>query len=164
MLTAGIQSIGYRQFYDRVISLTGIKMCEDDITNLFLRSEDSEKLWRTLPRRKETVKITRMQTLYKKLRDGVAKLTVDNAKAVAYETGMMGPGGGEGNHCRGPKYKKGDKQKPIFCHCGWKFNSLQENEQRLSCQPKKARIGRNTTRYGGVGWDMIVGHLLCYVT
>jgi hypothetical protein len=75
-------------------------MCEDDITNLFLRSEDSEKLWRKVHRRKETVKITRMQTLYKKLRDGVAKLKVDNAKALAYKTGMMGPPDrGEGDDC-----------------------------------------------------------------
>jgi hypothetical protein len=47
------------------------------------------------------VKITRIQTLYKKLRKGVAKLKVDNAKALGYESGMMGPdGGGKGDHGR----------------------------------------------------------------
>jgi hypothetical protein len=59
-------------------------MCEDDITNVFLRWEDSEKLRRMLLQRKETAKITWVQTLYKRLRDGVAKLKVDNAKALAY--------------------------------------------------------------------------------
>jgi hypothetical protein len=107
MLAAGLQSIGYRQFYERVFSLTGIKMTNDDITNLFLRSEDSQKLWRTLHRREEPVKITRMRTLYKKLlRDGVEKLKADNAKELGYASGMMGPGGGEGQHGRRQKNKK----------------------------------------------------------
>jgi hypothetical protein len=44
MLAAGLQLIGYRQLYERVFSLTGIQLMEDDITSLFLRSEDSEKL------------------------------------------------------------------------------------------------------------------------
>ena len=30
--------------------------------------------------------------MYKKLREGVAKLKVDNSKALSYESGMMGPG------------------------------------------------------------------------
>jgi hypothetical protein len=46
------------------------------------------------------VKITRMRTLYKKLRDGVEKLKADNAKELGYASGMMGPGGGEGQHGR----------------------------------------------------------------
>jgi hypothetical protein len=106
MLAAGLQSVGYRQFYERVFSLTGIKMRDDDITNLFLRSEDSQKMWRTLHRREESVKITRMRTLYKKLREGVEKLKADNAKQLGYESGMMGPGGGEGQHGRRQKKKK----------------------------------------------------------
>jgi hypothetical protein len=44
-----------------------------------------------------------MRTLYKKLRDGVAKLKVDNGKALGYETGMMGSGGADEDHGRRPK-------------------------------------------------------------
>jgi hypothetical protein len=98
MVAVGLQSIGYRQFYKRVFSLTGIEMCDDDITYLFLRSEDGEKLWRKMNRKIESVKITRMRTLYKKLRDGVEKLKADNAKELGYETNMMGPGGEDGDH------------------------------------------------------------------
>jgi hypothetical protein len=60
MLAGGLQSIGYRQFYGRVFSLSGIEMQEDDITSLFLRSEDSWKLWRKQHHRKESVKVSRM--------------------------------------------------------------------------------------------------------
>jgi hypothetical protein len=34
-----------------------------------------------------------MRNMYKKLREGVEKLKGDNAKALGYEAGMMGPGG-----------------------------------------------------------------------
>jgi hypothetical protein len=118
MVAVGLQSIGYRQFYKRVFSLTGIEMCDDDITYLFLRSEDGQKLWRKMNRKIESVKITRMRTLYKKLRDGVEKLKADNAKELGYETNMMGPGGGEGDHGRRQKKKTGDGSKPICKHCG----------------------------------------------
>ena len=43
MLAAGLQSIGYRQFYERVFELTGIKLSENNMTSLLLRSEDAEK-------------------------------------------------------------------------------------------------------------------------
>jgi hypothetical protein len=46
------------------------------------------------------VKITRMRNLYRKLRDGVKKLKVDNRKALGYETGMMGPDGSGEDHGR----------------------------------------------------------------
>ena len=46
MLAVGIQSVGYRQFYERVFSRTGVAIVKDDITSLFLRKEDSDKLWR----------------------------------------------------------------------------------------------------------------------
>jgi hypothetical protein len=58
LLAAGLQSIGYRKFYERVFALTGIDVQEDDITSLFLRSEDADKLFRLIhTRRKESVKI-----------------------------------------------------------------------------------------------------------
>jgi hypothetical protein len=82
LLAAGLQSIGYRKFYEHCFALTGIDVQEDDITSLFLRSEDADKLFCQIHRRKESVKINRMRNLYKKLREGVVKLKVDNAKAL----------------------------------------------------------------------------------
>jgi hypothetical protein len=45
-LAVGLQSIGYRQVYKRTFELKGIKLMEDDMTSLFLRSEDIMQLWR----------------------------------------------------------------------------------------------------------------------
>jgi hypothetical protein len=70
MLAVGLQSVGYRKFYGRLFALTGIELREDDITSLFLRAKDSDKLWRQLHRRKESVKINRMRHLYQKLKKG----------------------------------------------------------------------------------------------
>jgi len=61
MLAVGLQSVGYRQFYSRVFARTGIDIVENDITGLFLRKEDADKLWRQLHRRKENVKIEQMR-------------------------------------------------------------------------------------------------------
>jgi hypothetical protein len=77
----GLQSFGHQKLYCCVFALTGIDLDDDDITNLF-RSKDSYKLWHQNHRRKEGVKITRMRNQYKKLRDGVAKLKVANAKVL----------------------------------------------------------------------------------
>jgi hypothetical protein len=84
MLAVCLQSVGHRKLYRRVFGLTRIILDEGDITDLFFRSKDSEKLWRQLHRGKESVKITRMRNLYKKLREVVAKLKGDNAKALGY--------------------------------------------------------------------------------
>jgi hypothetical protein len=113
MFAIGLQSIGYHQFYKHVFALTGIPLIEDDITGLFLRSQEGQKLWRQLHRYKEYVKITRIRTLYKKLRDGVAKMKVDNTKLLGYKTWMMGSGGGEEEHGRRQKQKTGAGPKPI---------------------------------------------------
>jgi hypothetical protein len=118
MLAGGLQSIGYRQFYGRVFSLTGIEMQDEGITSLFIRSEDSRKLWRQQHRRKETVKVSRMRTLYKKLRDGVSKLKIDNLKALGYRTGMMGPGGRDEEHGRRQPNRCVVGQKPDCPCCG----------------------------------------------
>ncbi len=56
-LAVSLQSIGYRQFYSRLFELAGVPLEPDDVTSLFLRSEDQEKLWRQLHRQKEGVKI-----------------------------------------------------------------------------------------------------------
>jgi hypothetical protein len=93
MSAVGLQSVGCRQFYERVFSRTGVALEEDNMTSLFLRKEDADKLWRKMDRRKESCKITRMRHHCKKLRDGVAKLRADNAEALGHEAGMMGPGG-----------------------------------------------------------------------
>jgi hypothetical protein len=130
MLAVGLQSIGYRQFYQRVFALTGIKMTDDDITNLFLRSEDSQKLWRSLHRKRQDVKVSRMRTLYQKLKSGVEKLKVDNAKSWGYKSGMMGPGGSDEEHSRRPKKtKKNDKEKPICSHCGSSTHSRRTSRE-----------------------------------
>jgi endogenous inhibitor of DNA gyrase (YacG/DUF329 family) len=84
----------------------------------FLRSEDSRKLWRQQHRRKESVKLSRMQTLYKKLRDGVSKLKIDNSKALGYRTGMMGPGGAEEVHGRRQENVSVVGPKPDCPRCG----------------------------------------------
>ena len=120
MLAVGLQSVGYRQFYARVFSRTGIEVLEDDITSLFLRKEDADKLWRQLSRRKENVKIARMRDQYRKLRDGVAKLKADNTKALSYGQGMMGPGMQETEEEQQQQQQKGRKRKSTgSCpHCG----------------------------------------------
>jgi hypothetical protein len=78
----------------------------------FFGTKDTEKLWKRLHCRKEGVKITRMQNHYKKLHDGVAKLKTDNARSLGYETGMMGPGGGDRNEVQQQIPKN------ICKHCG----------------------------------------------
>jgi hypothetical protein len=94
-LAAGIQSVGYDNFYKRVFELTGIKGVEDDMTTLFFGSEDSGKLFRQSYRRKKSVKIKRMKNQFQRIREGVAKLRKDNANALTYESGMMAPGARE---------------------------------------------------------------------
>jgi hypothetical protein len=117
LLAVGLQSIGYRQLYNRVFALTGINLRDDDITNLFFRSEDADKLRKKFHRRKETVKITRMREFYQKLRKGVSKLKIDNAKELGYESGMMGPGGREGADDEDQRQKRCIQKRPCK-HCG----------------------------------------------
>jgi ribosomal protein L32 len=59
-----------------------------------------------------------MRTLYKKLRDGVAKIKVDNAKLLGYKTGMMGPGEGEEEHGQRQNKKTRAWPKQICPTCG----------------------------------------------
>jgi hypothetical protein len=96
MVAIGLPSIGYRQLYQRIFELTRIPIKLDDITSLFLRDEDADKLWRKVHRRKEGIKIIRMREQYCRLWEGVEKLKANNAKALGYQPGMMGPGGSEG--------------------------------------------------------------------
>jgi hypothetical protein len=42
------------------------------------------------------VKIERMRTHYRKLKEGVEKLKADNRKDLTYDSGMMGPAGEDG--------------------------------------------------------------------
>jgi hypothetical protein len=48
MLAIGLQLVGYRKLYGRDFVLTGISLDEEDITNLFFRSQNAEKLWKQL--------------------------------------------------------------------------------------------------------------------
>jgi hypothetical protein len=119
MLVVGLQSIGIRKLYARVFALTGVTMCDDNMTSHFFGTKDTEKLWKRLHCRKEGVKITRMQNHYKKLRDGVAKLKADNARSLGYEAGMMGPGGDDGNEEQQQEITKRKKTQNLSCkHCG----------------------------------------------
>jgi hypothetical protein len=73
-------------------------------------------MWKRLHHCKEGVKITRMRNQYKKLCDRVAKLKADNVRSLGYETGMMGPGGGDGNEEQQQKPKNNHN---LVCkHCG----------------------------------------------
>jgi hypothetical protein len=114
-----LQSIGYRQTYKRLFELTGIELNESDMTSLFLRSEDAMKLWKKVHRRKESVKIKRMRTYYKKLREAVAQTIKDNKRAFSYSSGMMGPGGGEQEAEQQQVGGGNRKRKSGSCkHCG----------------------------------------------
>jgi hypothetical protein len=95
-LAATLQSIGFRQCYERVFELTGIKMKRNYMTSLFLRAEDNSKLFRKDYCRKQTVKISQMTKQYAMIRKGVSDLTKENEKSLNYRTGMMGPAVGEG--------------------------------------------------------------------
>ena len=144
LLAAALQSIGYRQFYKRVFQLTGIKLLEEDMTNLFLRSEDAGKLWRRAHRRKQTVKIKRMRMHYKKLRDGVAKLKKDNRKDLSYGSGMMGPGAAGEVEVRQKTCKCGSTQHFRTTHKDCPMRGEQPQQQ----QQQKARKKPSTCKCG----------------
>ena len=148
MVAVGLQSIGYRQFYARVFERTGIEILEDDITSLFLRKEDADKIWRSERRREVGVKIARMREHYRKVRDGVAKLKADNAKEFSYESGMMGPEHQQ-DLLQGHELRRGQKRKRAndgTCnHCGLtghvQISSLKclKNPNATNRKSKKAR-------------------------
>jgi hypothetical protein len=54
MVVVGTQSIGCQQLCSRAFERAGVEMLENDITGLFLRTEDADKLWRKLSHRKES--------------------------------------------------------------------------------------------------------------
>jgi hypothetical protein len=134
MLAVGLQSVGHRQFYELVFSRTGVVLEEDDMTSLFLRKEDADKLWRKMHRRKESHKITRMRHHHKKLRDGVAKLRADNAKALGYEAGMMEPGG-EDVRQQQPQQRR--RRSSGACkHCGSTISHMRITSRQCPKNPK----------------------------
>jgi hypothetical protein len=49
----GLRSIGFRKLYARVFALTGVRMCDDDMTSLFLVQKILKKCGRdcTIARR-----------------------------------------------------------------------------------------------------------------
>jgi hypothetical protein len=108
--------VGYQQFYKRVFELTRIESVDDDITDLFFRSEDADKLFREQYRQKKEVKIRRMRTHFNKIREGVEKLKNDNEKSLAYNTGMMGPGG-QDEQREQEQGRRGSENK--FLGCKW---------------------------------------------
>ena len=70
-----------------MFSRTGLT--KGEFTALFFRSEDRERQWRKLNRKKECVKIRRMRNLYMKLKEGREKLAADKQKGNTYGSGMM---------------------------------------------------------------------------
>ncbi len=121
------QSVGCTEFYQRIFELTGIETVKDDVTRLFLCSEDQDKLNREAHRRKKSAKTRRMRDQFKKTKEGVEKLKKDNEQALSCESGMMGPGvaedevrGWEGKNKRGRwKRRGGSENKRLCCkHCG----------------------------------------------
>jgi hypothetical protein len=101
---------------ERVFKLTGIGIVKDDVTSLFLRSEDADKVFREIYRQKKTVKVKRMQNHFKKIREGVEKLKKDNARELSYGTGMMGPGADDENGDQNRAVAGSEKR--VFCkHC-----------------------------------------------
>jgi hypothetical protein len=70
-------------------------------------------LWQKVHRGKEGIKIIRMREQYHRLQEGVEKLKANNAKALGYQPGLMGPGGSEGEVLQGRPCK----------HCGFMSHS-----------------------------------------
>ena len=137
------QSIGCRQFCKRVFEISGLKLGKDDMTNLFLRSEDSSKLWRRENRRKISVKQKRMRVHYKKVRDGVAKLKKDNRKDLSHGSGMMGPGNEDDE--REPQVRRQGQRRPASaCKCGSNDHSrishadCPKNPKNIRAEPNPA--------------------------
>jgi hypothetical protein len=129
-LAAGLQSIGFRQFYARVFELTGLESTEDDMTSLFFRSEDKDKLFRMEYRQKLNVKKDRQTKQYAMIKKGVEDLRKENAKSLSYNTGMMGPGGQQEEGGAGGA-KKRKKRAPQPCgHCG-SLEHSKENQAGL---------------------------------
>jgi hypothetical protein len=155
MLAVCLQSMGHRKLYRRVFGLTGIVLDEGNITDLFFRSEDSEKLWRQLHRGKESVKTTRMRDLYKKLREGVAKLKGDNAKALGYQAGIIGPGGeDDGEQQQQQHHGKKVSAKRACNHCGRSSHSRRTS--KLCPANPKNKEGSQDKAIGKCGtksWD-----------
>ncbi len=69
-----IQSIGYRRFYWRLFKRVGIRW-KTEFTRPYLRSENKQKGWRKLNRKKTHVKIVRMRRVYRKIREGTNKFS-----------------------------------------------------------------------------------------
>ena len=67
----GIQSLGYRRYYDRLFERTGMQ--KGFLTDLFFRAEDRKKAYQQQYYRLTRVKVSRMRKLFKKLREGNKK-------------------------------------------------------------------------------------------
>jgi hypothetical protein len=110
-----------------------------------------------------------MRTLYKKLREGVEKLKVDNAKALTYQSNMMGPGGEAGVGEVGRRRQKinhdGDRPKAKCKHCGSASHSRRTSKQ-CPLNPKNRQSQAMETAVGTSRWDVYIGHrsVLCKLT
>jgi hypothetical protein len=171
-LAVGIQSVGCVEFHRRIFELTGIVSVDDDVTSLFLGSEqDQDKLCREAHRRKKSVKTRRMRDQMKKTRDGVEKLKNDDAKALFRESGMMGPGaaddvrqgGEEGDNNAVEEGRGGSRvgvrtEKRLSCkHCGGTSHARITNSF-CPKNPKKGEVTVGTSCASEMkSWE---GHML----
>jgi hypothetical protein len=83
----GIQSLGYRRYYDQLFKQTGMQ--KGFLTDLFFRAEDRKKAYRQQYYRLTRVKVSRMRKLFKKLREGNKKMVQDRRSELTYSSGMM---------------------------------------------------------------------------
>jgi hypothetical protein len=113
-LACCLLSIGYKRFYTRLFAKTGLT--KGECAALFFWSEDKERQWRKLYRKKESVKIRRMRDLYIKLKEGRDKQAQDRMKGHAYRTNMMMDGDADDIE---PIRKKAKRRNDgCCCHCG----------------------------------------------
>jgi hypothetical protein len=79
----GLQSVGYKHFYQQLLKGTGIKG-DGHFTNLYVRAEDRMHAWKGLYQRLEEVKSRQMEKMYRKLQERKQKLISDNQRDLTY--------------------------------------------------------------------------------
>jgi hypothetical protein len=138
-VAVGLQSVGYRKFYERVLERTGIAVA-GDLTFLYLRGEDVEKEWKKDYKQLERVKARRLRGYFEKIRKERQKMISDNNRDLTYNSNMMmerqeEEGGSNGEQIRN---SVGVKQ---CSHCG--LSSHQRKTHRLCPMNKKYNLAND---------------------
>jgi transcription elongation factor Elf1 len=137
-VAVGLQSVGYRKFYERVFERTGIAVA-GDLTFLYLRGEDVEKERKKDYQQLERVKARRLRGYFEKIRKERQKMISDNNRDLTYNSNMMmerqeEEGGSNGEQIRN---SVGVKQ---CSHCG--LSSHQRKTHRL-CPMNKYNLAND---------------------